>query len=522
MTTENTPTLSEEKTVPRKKDLNIRRYVLIVLLLLIGVAVLCSRARHEKVLKDIIRMNPIPLSSIKQTREDMADVALVRSERENAREITDEEVRGMVREAVKLAGGLNAIISDGDFVVLKPNMIAAKHVSGGMLAMFDGDKYVEKKLLDPRANGIATDFRIARSVAEMVRELNPTGKIYIMETSGWGNTKRNMEILGYVPENFPMVDKIMNFDSIGIDPSKYGDELVAIDLGDKKLFKEWEKHLAHTNELYYMSKIYYSADAVIDLPVLKNHMNAGFTGAIKNVGIGVVPVRIYGNNGMLDLNRMAINHAWEPLNKWIHDYYLVKPVDFVVTDGLQGSSHGPVAIGAKSLEKAQQNMRCILAGKDALAVDAIHAYLVGTDPQQVNYMTMLAREGIGIMDPAKINVLGNASVGSIKKKFGLPGFPMSMIAPDPKRVQYNDFTAPEIRVESARLTGETLSGTVHSDKSLIKLDVYLDGKFSGAVQKNGTEIDLSYSDQGLSAARDISLRAYDKYLNTSDIKLSIK
>ena len=291
-------------------------------------------------------MNTTPFSGIQKTNEEYANVALIKSSKEKAADITDDEVRSMVREAVKLAGGLEGIVHDGDFVVLKPNMIAAKHVAGGLFAMMsDRDNYVEEKLLNPRANGIATDFRIARAVAEMVREINPSGKIYIMETSGWGNTEHNMEILGYTYENFPMVDKILNFDHIGEDPAKYEEELVAIDLGDKKLFQE-ERSLAHTNGLYFMDKVYYSADVVIDLPVLKNHMNAGFSGAIKNVAIGVAPVRIYGNGGMLDLNRMAINHGWNTLNRWIHDFYLVKPVNYVVTDGLQGTSYGPVAMGA--------------------------------------------------------------------------------------------------------------------------------------------------------------------------------
>ena len=502
----------------QKKNRNWRRWVFFALILLIVGAVFVGRSRSNTPPREEIAIGVTAHADVKQTQEDSAVVALVRSDKENAEDISDEEVRSMVREAVALAGGLEEIVTDGDFVILKPNMIAAKHVAGGLLAMMDGDEYVEEKLLDPRANGIATDFRVARAVAEMVRELNPSGQIYIMETSGWGNTKRNMEILGYTAENFPMVDKILDFDDIGSDPAKYEEELVAIDLGDKKIFEEGES-LAHTNGLYYMAKTYYSADVIIDLPVLKNHSNAGFTGAVKNVAIGVAPINIYGSGGMLALNRMAISHTWEPLNKWIHDYYLVKPVDFVVTDGLQGSGYGPVAMGAESLEEAQQNMRLILAGKDALAVDTIHAYLVGTDPKQVDYMTLLASEGIGVTDPAKINVLGNASVGDIKKKFGLPGFPMSLMSPEPLQVQYDDFDAPQVSFENVQITGNTLTANISSDEALIKLDVYLDGKFAGVVEKSGTNFDIEFSGEGLSSATNIALRAYDSYLNSVDLNI---
>ena len=501
----------------KKKRKIRRRWMFFILVILMLGAVLFSRMNRETDPREEVAINNIQQVEIQTTDQETAEVALIRSDKEFAYQISDEEVREMVRQAVELAGGLESIVSDGDFVVLKPNMIAAKHVAGGLGGMFDGDSYTEENILDPRANGIATDFRIAQAVAELVRELNPNGQIYIMETSGWGNTKQNMEILGYTAENFPMVDMIVDFDDLATDASKYNDELVAFDLGDKKLYED-DGSLAHTNGLLFMDKLYYSADVVIDLPVLKNHSNAGFTGAVKNVAIGVAPVRIYGSeSNMLDLNRMSINHGWEPLNKWIHDFYLVKPVDFVVTDGLQGSGYGPVAMGASSLEEAQQNMRLVMASNDPLAIDTIHAYLVGTDPMLVDYMVYLAEENIGVTDPAKITILGNAVVGDIKQKFGLPGFPMSIMAAGPIGAQYDDFDAPQVSVENVQFDAEMLSGNLTSNEEIIKIDVYINDEFNGVINQSGTDFSFEYEIEGIDNISNIVLRAYDQYLNSTDL-----
>ncbi len=458
---------------------------------------------------------------VKEISHETADVALIRSAKQNAADITEEEVRSMVREAVKLAGGLESIVKDGDFVVLKPNLIAAKHFAGGRFDMMrEGDDYTGGKMLKKTANGISTDYRITKVVAEMVRELNPSGKIYIMESSGWGSTEKNMQLLGYTKENFPVVDKIISMDKVGGEYSSVdSDDLVALDLGNKKLYKDGRKHKKYTKGLFYMSKVYHSADVVIDLPVLKSHLNAGFTGAVKNVAIGTAPVTVYGNEGTLD--RFLISHSWGPLNKFIHDFYLTKPVDFVITDGLQGTENGPMAFASESLEEAQKNMRLILAGKDALAVDVIHAYTVGIDPQRVDYLTLLANDKVGIIDPAKINVVGNARVDEVKKPFGLPGAPYSIFYPGPKKKKYKDFEAPEVNVQNAKLNNNTLTADLTSNEPVIKLDMYIDGKFAKTVSKSGTSIKLNFSDNHLSADSKIEVLAYDRFLNCSKTNVAV-
>ena len=51
-------------------------------------------------------------------------VALVQSRVRDASRFDYPEIRRVVREAVRLAGGLGGIVRDGHTVVLKPNIVA--------------------------------------------------------------------------------------------------------------------------------------------------------------------------------------------------------------------------------------------------------------------------------------------------------------------------------------------------------------------------------------------------------------
>ena len=147
---------------------------------------------------------------------------------------------------------------------------------------------------------------------------------------------------------------------------------------------------------------------MISLPCLKSHFLTGTTGGVKNVGIGATPVRIYGNGPGFPADSKA--GRWEkidhgdfstttvPLDKWIHDFYLCRPVDYVIMDGIQGVQYGPYpgsSGDSRTLESVQMNMRVILAGKDALAVDAIEAFIAGFDPYLIGHLQLLAQDEAG-------------------------------------------------------------------------------------------------------------------------------
>jgi uncharacterized protein (DUF362 family) len=477
--------------------------------------------------RPIVNMDSIAVQ-IQEYQEATSDVALVQSSKAHVDQLSEADVRTMVREAVELAGGLEDIVSDGDTVVLKPNFMSVTDMSnngmlGNIVGMFTGEPHREDLLLSPTANGVTTDYRVAKAVVELVRELNPSGKIYVMEASGGGYTSEKAEILGYAQENMPEMDAFISMDESGIGYVD-GDtsDLVAVDIGEYRLYQD-DDGLAHTNGLYFFDKVYYEADVIISMPVLKNHMMAAVTGAIKNVAIGANPPSIYGNGGP---DRNAIDHPdWNQLQAFIHDHYLARPVDFVVTDGLQGLQNGPLAMGLDSMQSAEMNLRVVLAGKDALAVDTVQALITGVDPQNVDYFKALADNGVGIMDTARINVLGNVGVNQVAQAFTWPGFPYNLIYAEPSASVYTDFDAPQVTIQNVELLDGSLSAEISSNKDLVKLEVYVDGSLVEVVQVSGSNLGLSVANDQLSPDASIEIFAYDQYLNcaeTADLQVAAK
>jgi uncharacterized protein (DUF362 family) len=472
--------------------------------------------------RSLIDMNIIPVE-VNETDEIMTNVSLIQSSKDNVFDITEEEVRAMVREAVELAGGLEGIVKDGDTVVLKPNFLTSSHQSGNMFTMImnvirlvlTGESIQVDRTLSETANGLTTDYRVAKAVAEMVREINPSGNIYVMEASSIGDTDIIMDLMGYTHENIPEVDEFITMDDAGKNFPDNTDDLIAVDLGELKLYED-SGSLAHTNGIYYIDKQYYSADVIIDLPVLKNHMGPAVTGAIKNVGIGATPPWIYGSQ-ISGGGRIAIDHSYDKLNAFIHDYYLVRPVDFVVTDGLQGLSYGPGGMGAITFENAQMNMRLILAGRDALAVDTIHSLIIGIDPEKVEHIAYLANDNVGIIDTSRIHVVGNVKVDEVRKTFRFPGFPYSWLNPDSRNCRYNDFRDPVVTVDDYKLMDDRIIANMSSNEPLVKLEVYINGIYADTILEQGVEITLDYENEEIQPDSNIDIYAFDRYLNCLEI-----
>jgi uncharacterized protein (DUF362 family) len=284
----------------------------------------------------------------------------------------------MVADAVNQAGGLD-FISDNMTVVLKPNLVAMN---------------VGTTVLQQLANGVTTDWRIAFAVAELVRARNPSGTILVMEGSVQ-DTEDAFEHFGYTPANFGnTVDEFIPIEGSSCsDPSTQN--LVEAE--------------AASGTSYWVDSRYLNADIVISLPTLKTHKQAGVTGAVKNLGIGMIPAGKYrGDSGDCTRDFVTINHDdVNELSRWIRDIYSLNPANFAVMDGLRGIANGPFPewFGGNIATDAK-NMRLVMASSDAVALDTIEALVMVCDPTKVPYLQMLADSGLGTNDPEKITVVG--------------------------------------------------------------------------------------------------------------------
>jgi uncharacterized protein (DUF362 family) len=433
-----------------------------------------------------------------------ATVAIVRSEKSQASDISFEDIDVMIRKAVAMAGGFDTLIHEGDRVVIKPNVIAARAQNTSYSNAFPME-----------ANGIATDYRIIQVVVNMVREKNKTGKIVMIEGSGYGLTRKNINAIGY--------DKITGLDSIIC----LDENIVKwYDSNSKTLTKvslPKGKNLYSASNVYFLNKVYADANVLISLPCLKSHFLTGITGGIKNVGIGATPVEMYGNGlSSPEDDRPGrwnrINHGdfstqTVSLDKWIHDFYLCKPVSYVIMDGLQGADYGPYP-GSNtyhSLKDVQKNLRVILAGKDPLAVDATEALIAGFDPYLIGHLVYLGKDSIGCVNPARIKIKGT-QVHEIKTNFreDNPG----------KKCKSTDFTAPEVSLSKLELKNGVLEIGLNSSDEITKVEVvYNDTILGPIVVKNFDVIQYPTGLSNLNIGK-VSILVYDKFLNCTKLSAS--
>jgi uncharacterized protein (DUF362 family) len=320
-------------------------------------------------------------------------VAMVQSAKAQAADITQDDVVEMVKNAVAQAGGLD-FIKDGQTVVLKPNIVTPYQ------------DYM-KTVMPLTVNGVSTDWRVTKAVADLVRAKNPKGKILVME-GATVPAATAFSLMGYTAANFgTAVDEFVAMEGASCsDRSENG--LVQKSAGGKT---------------FWFNKRYATADVVISLPTLKTHISAGITGAMKSLGIGGTPVGKYAAAPAADagaglgvsaddctrgMTAEYIDHSTpETLGQFIADFYAVRTADFVVMDGLQGLQNGPASYWARTdYATDKMNMRLILAGKNAVAVDTIEAVVMKCDPKKVPHLTKLEASGLGTTDLSKISVVG--------------------------------------------------------------------------------------------------------------------
>ncbi|MCX8131892.1 MAG: DUF362 domain-containing protein [Clostridia bacterium] len=428
--------------------------------------------------KDVSEINLLSSQSI---------VSVIQSDKKNAQDLTYEDIRIMVRDAVSLAGGFKDIIKDGQVVVLKPNLVQIH-------SDITGKRFVRE------VNGITTDWRVAKAVAELVREYNPTGKVYIMEGSAGDRTREAYEYLNYTHEMISGIDGFIALEeSSGAWQEFASPYLVRVDLPSGLLHKS-----------YYLNKLYKEADILISIPCLKNNSGTVVTGGIKNVSIGATPANIYGLSPK-SLSRTAmVSHSFSKsdLHRWIHDYYLCKPVDFVIMDGLQGFQNGPAPYKRDSEVNDIMNMRLIIAGKDAVAVDTVEALVTGWDPLSAKYLRYLNASSMGNIDTKKITVLGKYV--DVVRKFFKTKYKNSGGS------AIKDTTPPDMEIKKFSVLDNKLCLEIFTGRESIKSEVYIDDKLEAIITDYGQASlnkDISMLDNGSHMLRIIT---YDRYLNHNE------
>jgi uncharacterized protein (DUF362 family) len=272
-------------------------------------------------------------------------------------------ILGMVRGAVDLVGGMGGIVSEGDTVALKPNVVTGR-LSG---------------------RGVTTDPRVIESLIKLSFEAG-AGEVLVVEGSGYGTpTSEALELSG-------MNDVAERNGAMVVDVDM--DDAVEVSVPDPLILEKIS-----------VSKMFHEADVKINVPVMKTHDQMLMTLGMKNMkGVIQKPSkRLFHRIGLakaiVDLNRAVL-------------------LDLTVVDAI----HAMEGLGPSFGEIVEMDM--VMAGSDVYSLDVIGAQVMGFAPGEVEYLKLAAEEGLVCLEGTGIEVIGEP-VASVARSFERPPMELS-------------------------------------------------------------------------------------------------
>ncbi len=162
--------------------------------------------------------------------------------------------------------------------------------------------------------------------------------------------------------------------------------------------QEWIRY-EPKGELLVLDKIFpkgikipkrFIGENILHLPTMKTHVFTTMTGAMKNAFGGLLNEKRHWTHSVIHETLVDLLMIQKEIHSGI----------FAVTDGtLAGDGPGP-----RCMVPMEKNY--ILAGADQVALDAISAKMMGFDPLSLKFIRLAHERGLGVGDPAEIEVVG--------------------------------------------------------------------------------------------------------------------
>jgi uncharacterized protein (DUF362 family) len=284
-------------------------------------------------------------------------------------------IEEMIAEALRLSvGGVKKVIRPGQRVFLKPNCFANV----------------------PPTNYASLDPRFMEALCRVIKRDVPDCYLRMGDSPSLG------KILGGSRKALEKTGLEAAARRGGIDEVVYLDEteLVDLDVPAGKAIKKAR-----------VFKALAEADVLVDVPKMKTHIQGYVTMALKNwngvvVWDGSTPFGSY-HSAMEGSHRSDLGQKMVDLHK-------VLPPHFTILDGIIGmEGQGPHA-------GKRVDMNCVIASKDAVAVDAVACLVMGIDPFEVPAVRIAHHEGVGkARFPEEIKVVGTR-IDDVRRYFKRP------------------------------------------------------------------------------------------------------
>jgi uncharacterized protein (DUF362 family)/NAD-dependent dihydropyrimidine dehydrogenase PreA subunit len=264
-----------------------------------------------------------------------------------------------VRKAVELLGGMGSFVSKGEKVIIKPNVCCGKSSDTGAVT-------------DPEL------------VAEICRMVAGCGASPVVAES---------PIYPFKPERVFKKSGYYDFEQ------RYGFPFIDI---DNAPFREISIPKGKAIKGSLVSLDVLQADKLINVPVLKTHLQTTVTIGLKNL------------KGVVVGKQKHIIHL-QGLDEGIVDLNTVVRSDLTIVDGIIGME----GTGGPTNGRAVK-MDVIVAGDNVVETDSVAVRIMGGSPEEVEHIKLAARRGLGSMDG--IEMLGD-SIASVAVARDLPRMP---------------------------------------------------------------------------------------------------
>jgi uncharacterized protein (DUF362 family) len=273
-----------------------------------------------------------------------------------------EELRVSLMNIFHSLGGMEKFVKKGQNVVIKANVVADHGLRDGI---YHG--------------GVVTDVGLVRALIDVL--IPVAGKVTVAEGASINRAETDKLFVHYG------YDRLTE-----IDPKR----VALVDLNTDRLVRRnvpnGKRMLSREIPLTLER-----ADVIINLPVMKTHFAALVSLSVKNLQGAIPPLEKY------------MSHFFGLWQNLVNMHHLVKST-LIIVDGLTAQENfGPVYGTPKT-------MNLLIGGTNPVAVDAVTSRIMGFDPT-ISPPVMLAHmQGLGPIEPEKIDVLG-ASVEETKDAF---------------------------------------------------------------------------------------------------------
>lgn len=262
------------------------------------------------------------------------------------------ELKASLMNLIHSLGGLERFVRKGENVVIKPNVVSDHGLRDGVYR-----------------GGVVTDVRLVRALIEIL--LPVAGKVTVAEGASINRAETEKLFVHYG------YDKLKE-----IDPKR----ISLVDLNTDKLVRKTVpggKRMLSREIPLTMEQ----ADVIISVPVMKTHNAALVSLSVKNL------------QGSIPALEKYMSHFFGLWQNLVNTHYLVKP-KLVIVDGLTGQENfGPV-------HGTPKVMNLLIGGTNPVAVDATTMRIMGFDPLLSPPVLMAYMQGLGPIEPEKIQVVG--------------------------------------------------------------------------------------------------------------------